>query len=122
MHKIKYRKKALMKEPMEKIFHIREKLTSDGFTVIEVTNHLDVTNSNQINNLVEQLVKKGIKKILFDFYQVSFVDSSGIRALVVSKKKLDSIGGVLKITNINADVKDMFSMLHLEQLIEIIES
>lgn len=99
---------------------VRPGKTDDGFTVVELIDRFDVTNSVKIDSFIDGLITQNIKNFIFDFNKISYVDSSGIGILLLCKKKLDLVSGTLKISNINQEIKKIFSALHLENMIEII--
>lgn len=83
---------------------------------------IDITNSNELKDKLLELYNEGYKNIDVDFDNVDGIDSSGLGKLLLFQKKLKERGGRLKVTNIqDENVKNMFSLIHLDKVVEIEE-
>ena len=58
-------------------------------------------------------------KIVINFKDVSYIDSSGLATLVELLKGLRSYGGRLKLSNLSTKVKNLFEITKLEKLFDI---
>ena len=68
-------------------------------------------------------MEKNIHKIILDFSDIEFIDSSGIGLMVEilkSVKKFDD--GQLKLINLNKQVKDILKQIQLYSIFEIYDS
>jgi stage II sporulation protein AA (anti-sigma F factor antagonist) len=65
------------------------------------------------NQMEENMMKFPIKKILFNFKNVSFMDSSGIGMIIGRYKALQRTGGKVAVAGLNAQVKRIFEMAGL---------
>jgi anti-anti-sigma factor len=52
----------------------------------------------------------GIKEVHVNFAGVDFLDSSGIRALVILKKEADASGKSLILLNCNSSIRELFDI------------
>ncbi len=103
-------------------FRLVDEPSEDGFTIIEFLTQLDASNSRNVENFVDHLIiDRDVKKVQFDFKQVRYVDSSGIGVLIVCKKKLEMLGGELKLTNVNEQVKSLLQTLHIDVILGLKE-
>jgi anti-anti-sigma factor len=57
--------------------------------------------------------------IIVDFQDVTFMDSSGLGALVLSLKTVRSAGGKLLICSINEQIKMLFELTDMDRVFEI---
>lgn len=64
------------------------------------------------------LNNKGTRLIL-DLENIRFIDSSGIGCIISLVKAAKSHESVLKICNLNPEVKDVFDLLHLQMILDI---
>lgn len=81
---------------------------------------IDITNSQEIKKKLLDLIESGYIKLTIDFTNVDNVDSSGLGKLLLIHKRLKEKGGQLKVINVTSDyVKKMFSMIHLDKVLEI---
>ena len=100
---------------------IRVEQKGDVAVVKVHANELDVTTHEQfLRDLTPTL--EGHMKVLLDFSDVRFVDSSGIGALLYSQRHLEVLGGELGIVNISATVKESFDYLRLGRLVKLYET
>jgi anti-sigma B factor antagonist len=75
----------------------------------------------ELHELVRDLVEHGHKKILLNLRDVTSVDSLGIGQLFGSFTTVRNQGGVLKVTNANERVRNVFRLMKLDTVIEFIE-
>lgn len=81
---------------------------------------IDITNSQELKEELLELIKEGYTEITIDFNQVESVDSSGLGKLLLIHKRLKEKNGELKVINLNNEyVKKMFSMIHLNKVLDI---
>jgi anti-anti-sigma factor len=67
----------------------------------EVTAHgeIDIHTCGELEQALLGLVDDGVSKLTLDLADVAFIDSSGLRALVVAHKALEENGGSLVVAN-----------------------
>ena len=81
---------------------------------------IDITNSQDLKKKLLDIFDEGFEEIVIDFGNISSIDSSGLGKLLLFHKKLKERGGELRIVNVSSDyVKKMFSMIHLNKVIDI---
>ena len=81
---------------------------------------IDITNSQDLKKKLLEIFDDGYDEIVIDFSNISSIDSSGLGKLLLFHKKLKERGGELRIINVGSDyVKKMFSMIHLNKVINI---
>lgn len=59
------------------------------------------------------------KKIVFDFNQVTFMDSAGIGMLIGRYKSVRRIGGIAELINVKPSIEKIFEMCGLLKIIPI---
>lgn len=60
----------------------------------------------------------GIREIVIDFSDTSFMDSSGVGVIIGRSKKLKYINGKVKVTNLSQRIKRIFAVTDLYSLVE----
>lgn len=87
--------------------------------VIHMKEDLDHHNCVFIREFTdEQLLKRNIKNIIFDFTNVDFMDSSGIGVIIGRYKRLKLMGnGTVVVTGMNERVNKILNMSGLYSLI-----
>ncbi len=79
---------------------------------------LDSTISIEFKESMKKLIQEGNKRLVIDLRHVEFIDSSGLGAIVLGHKEIRKIGE-LKLVTSNPQLKNMFDLVRLEQLINI---
>ena len=72
----------------------------------------------QFNREIENFVEAGAKIVLLDLKNITFINSSGLMALVAAFKVLHKAGGKLFICSINEEVRMLFELTGIHQVIE----
>lgn len=90
--------------------------------VIEPKGILDGTKAVDFRSQIDQIIKNGVEIILVDFSDVTFMDSSGLGALVLALKKVRSAEVKLVLCSINEQVKMLFELTSMERVFEIYSS
>lgn len=92
----------------------------NGILVCYVIGDIDINTSPEIKKIFDKLIGAKEKKIILNFKDVSYVDSSGLATLVEMLKGLRSYGGKLKLSNLSTKVKNLFEITKLEKLFDIV--
>lgn len=79
---------------------------------------LTAANATGFKNEVVALIDQGISQIVVDFSVVSFLDSSGLGALVGVLKKIGHRGDLL-VCGLNGDVDQMFRVCRMDRVFPI---
>jgi anti-anti-sigma factor len=66
---------------------------------VSAVGEVDIHTCGQLEEALTGLVNGGVSRITLDLSEVAFIDSSGLRALVVGHKALEERGGSLVIAN-----------------------
>lgn len=61
------------------------------------------------------------RKVIFDFSNISFMDSAGIGMVLGRYKLAQMLDGELEIINVNKSMKKIFDMSGVSRIINIIE-
>jgi anti-sigma B factor antagonist len=84
-----------------------------------MSGEIDINTSPEFKKIFDRIVASGKEKIVLNFREVSYVDSSGLATLVEILKGLRAYGGKLKLTNLSPKVKGLFEITKLEKLFDI---
>ena len=75
--------------------------------------------SSTLRDAVRDLVVKGQTKILLNFAEVSYIDSSGLAELVAAFTTVSNSGGQLKMLNLTKRVQDLLQITKLYTVFDI---
>jgi anti-sigma B factor antagonist len=87
--------------------------------VVQPSGILDSTKTNQFRAEISELVNGGAKTILVNLKDVTFIDSSGLGALVIALKTVRSAGARFYICSINEQVRILFELTSMDQVFEV---
>lgn len=93
-----------------------------GVVVIGVDGQLIVGNRHELKQKVVDAIEVGERKVLIDFTNTGYIDSSGLGALVSLSKKLRDAGGELRLAGLNEDLRTLFELTKLDTLFTIADS
>jgi anti-sigma B factor antagonist len=81
---------------------------------------LDSTKAIDFRSQIDLSLNEGAKIILVDFSDVTFMDSSGLGALVLALKSIRGAGLKMFICSINEQVKMLFELTSMDRVFEIL--
>ncbi|MDF5718852.1 MAG: STAS domain-containing protein [Rhizonema sp. NSF051] len=89
--------------------------------VIQLNGNLDSTQSQNFREKITEIIEgeKITKIVLVDFKNVTFMDSSGLGALVLAFKALKSVDRKLVVCSINEQVRILFELTGMDKVFEI---
>ena len=95
---------------MSAVFEVR--IERDSRVV--VSGDLDLATAPQLMSAVESLAATGARRVVVDLGAVSFIDSSGISALLRADQTLREADGVLVLGAMSAQVMSVLAMTGLQ--------
>ena len=84
--------------------------------IVQPSGILSQGNADLLRSEIASLLEKGVKIILIDFQDVTFMTSSGIGALVATLKAVNAADGKLYICSLSEQVKNIFELTKMEQI------
>ena len=88
--------------------------------VVEVVNLSRATlkEAEEFKKVLTQEIEGGSRKMVVDLSECEFIDSTFLGALVVSLKKITSLGGDLKLVGFQPAVHSMFELTRMYRVFE----
>lgn len=99
-------------------------LIEDVSGVIFVTpglEELDVVSSATFRDQTGGIVDSH-RKVVLDLSQVSFIDSSGIGALLSCVRRAEAAGGEIKLCSLNPSVRATLQLVRLHRVLQILNN
>jgi len=84
------------------------KSKKDDIFTITLVGRLDTTTAPQLEDIVNQELI-GVKELIFDFKNLEYVSSAGLRVLLAAQKVMTKQGN-MKISNVNDSIKEVFEI------------
>lgn len=92
----------------------------DKLLTFEITEEIDHHTTEKIRRKMDNEITKYMpRKILFDFNQVTFMDSAGIGMLIGRYKMVKMLGGSAELINVKPSIKKIFEMSGVLKIIPI---
>ena len=85
-------------------------------TIIELVGRLDTTTAPNLETVINEL-SEDTKELVFNFAELEYISSAGIRVLLGAYKKMNSNQGIMRIEKPNDIVQEVFDMTGLSQLL-----
>ncbi|BDZ70759.1 STAS domain-containing protein [Methanobacterium petrolearium] len=94
----------------------------NGVEVVFVSGRLDAYNSNLVEGKFNEIIDSGKIQIVADLSGVDYISSSGLRVMLASLKKLNKMGGTLKLSGLQQYVLEVFEIAGFTPLFQIYDS
>ncbi|MGF1482335.1 MAG: STAS domain-containing protein [Cyanophyceae cyanobacterium] len=87
--------------------------------VVQPSGILDGTQTDQFRQEIRNSLDENTQIILVDFKDITFMDSSGLGALVLSLKAVRSAGAQMILCSLNEQIKILFDLTSMDKVFEI---
>ena len=92
--------------------------TQNGtFLKVEITGRIDTTTAPDFE--AETNFEDGVNELELDFAGVEYISSAGLRVVLKLQKKMNALGGKMKLTNVNDSVMDVFDITGFVDILTI---
>ena len=88
--------------------------------IIEPEGILDGTKTAEFQHQVEQSVESGVDTILVDFHRLTFMDSSGLGALVKALKTVNAADVKFFLCSVNEQIGMLFELTSMDNYFTIL--
>ncbi len=85
----------------------------DGSPVIAASGEIDVATAPDLIAALDGIIGRGAEAISVDMEHVTFIDSSGLGALVAALKKAQETGATLTLVNLTGPARKVFEITGL---------
>jgi Ca-activated chloride channel homolog len=83
---------------------------------------LDLYNAPEIKQTAQRKLNEGFRFLVYDFSEVSFIDSSAIGALIQISSWLSKRNGILVVMNLSSSLEKIFNITRINSYIPVAES
>ena len=95
-----------------------EKRLDDGIFTLKVIGRLDTNTSPELES---ELAFDGVGEFVFDFSDLEYISSAGLRVLMAVQKQMTANGGKMSVRNPNATVKGVLDITGMSSVFNIVE-
>lgn len=103
---------------IEGLVHVKDEIRGDVL-VLRMQGRLDAVSSPTAEKQVFDFINNGRHKILFDFAQIDYLSSAGMRMLLSVTKKLKTLSGKLVLCSVSVNVMDVLKMSGFDHVLEL---
>jgi anti-sigma B factor antagonist len=97
-------------------FHLEAIPVGTDRAVLQITGDVDVYTAPQVRDRVIRLLADGVRHVIADLREVSFLDSTGLGALVGSLKRLREQDGSLELVVPDGRIMTIFRVTGLDRV------
>lgn len=98
-------------------------LPKDKVLTLKLTEEIDENTTEKIRRKIDNEITRFLpRKVVFNFSNVTFMDSAGIGMLLGRYKVIKMLGGTLEIVNVNRQIKKLFEMSGILKIIPITDN
>jgi anti-sigma B factor antagonist len=90
----------------------------DNINIISLEGKIDAMSTGEVEKKFNELIDSGNKYLVVNFSGTDYINSSGLRIMLSSLKKLRNVRGDLKMACAKPMVKQVFSMAGFTTLFE----
>lgn len=91
--------------------------------LVRLAGELDHHTAEELRNKVNHIVEKNqIEHMVFNFHDLTFMDSSGLGVILGRYKQIKNIGGEMVVCSVSAPIKRLFDMSGLFKIIRLEET
>lgn len=90
--------------------------------IVRFEGMIDTVTAAEVEAALMQLLSEGVNKMLLNFEQLSYINSIGLRVILVVAKQLKRIDGELRICSLNEPVREVFDITGFSTILTVKES
>ena len=98
-------------------FYLSDTVTQDDVCIIRVGGYVDFDVAPQLKHYIVDHIGTGARHLVIDLSDAGFIDSTAIGVLVGALKRLRDIGGSLDVVCDSENVRNIFEIVGLENVI-----
>lgn len=91
----------------------------DGAAIVTVSGRLDASTTGDFETLMLGLLEDDVKKIIVDFSELVYINSSGLRVLVMTFQRLSKKGGKLAVCGLQDYIHEVFTISGYDMLLSV---
>ncbi len=94
----------------------------DKLLTLRISEEIDENTTEKLRRKIDNEITRFLpRKVIFDFSDVSFMDSAGIGMLLGRYKVIKMLGGSLELTNVSRQIEKVFELSGIFKIIPIIK-
>lgn len=87
--------------------------------VVTIDDHLDTNGAPALEDCLMRLVEAGARHLVLDCAALQYVNSAGLKVLLLTAKRLEPLGGELVVCALAPNVRAVFEMIGFDRILKI---
>ena len=113
-----YKKRKKGNKTMECVYVPAQKMLT-----LKLNDEIDESKTDKLRRKIDNEITRFLpRKVIFDFSDVSFMDSAGIGMVLGRYKMMKMLGGKLEMVNVSPMLRKVFEMSGITKICPIIEA
>jgi anti-sigma B factor antagonist len=104
------------------LLNVVRKEDDRGWTILAVDGEIDIATAPVLDEAIEQAVSDGCEKIAIDLTSVSFMDSTGLRTLIVAHRSLEGTEGRLVVIPGSGPIRRLLEVAGVVDTLDVVPS
>ncbi len=88
--------------------------------IVSLCGHLDTADADALEARLLAMLDGGARRIVIDCSSLGYINSAGLRTLLVVSKRLESLGGKLSLCGLSDSLTAVFDTVGLNQILSIL--
>ena len=98
-------------------------IPKDKQLTLKITEEIDEHTTEKLRRKIDNEITRFLpRKVIFDFSNVSFMDSAGIGMLLGRYKVIKMLGGQLELLNVNRQIEKIFEISGILKIIPLVNN
>ncbi len=93
--------------------------TVDDICVVRPKGRLDSTTSEMFERSLQENIDSGITRMLLDFSKLDYINSAGLRTVLLAGKRMKSMGRRMSLCSLNHQVNEVFEISGFSSVLDI---
>lgn len=99
---------------------VQEKI--NGNIILQLKGRFDAGTSTGLENGIIPLIVDDLKGMAIDFSELDYINSSGLRVVLMAAKKINKVGGKMVLFSMKEHIKEVFDMTGFSSIIPVVGS
>ena len=100
-------------------FIVEEKENAEKYCVVAASGRLNGASATEFKRRIQQIVEEGKAHVILDMRAVTFVDSSGLSALISGLKRAREAGGYFRLAELQDQPLSVIKLMMLDRVFDI---
>jgi anti-anti-sigma factor len=91
----------------------------DRADVLPLKGEIDLHVSPSVTASLHAMIEKKPRRLVVDLFEVTYIDSAGLAALIEAMQKVEAYGGKFLLAGLQETVRSIFEISRLDQVFQI---